>query len=212
MIFCCFQCCCLLVGQWLDLAETSPNSSFLHRQLKVLKPDLMLDPIGKFRPTKVENSWHFSEVVDQTSFKVEGLKFGGTNISYLGQNMTVSSLSERSPLLPSSSSNRSPLLLSGPITKIQIHWKQIRLESSNVRRWREVERWLPLLRRTQPTPRTILDGLSGRALPGRLTAIMGASGVGKSSLFNCLAGKLASSESTTQTGTVRWVWCGGHGS
>ena len=29
----------LLVGRWLDLAKTSSNSSFSHRQLKVLKPD-----------------------------------------------------------------------------------------------------------------------------------------------------------------------------
>ncbi|KAH7446285.1 hypothetical protein KP509_01G050000 [Ceratopteris richardii] len=47
---------------------------------------------------------------------------------------------------------------------------------------------------------TVLDNLSGYAEPGHLTAIMGPSGSGKSSLLDALAGRLSSN--TIQTGLV----------
>jgi ABC-type transport system involved in cytochrome bd biosynthesis fused ATPase/permease subunit len=40
--------------------------------------------------------------------------------------------------------------------------------------------------------KTILDNVWGSAMPGETTAIMGASGAGKTSLFNILAGRARS--------------------
>ena len=41
---------------------------------------------------------------------------------------------------------------------------------------------------------TILDGLSGRITPGRMTLLLGPPGSGKSTLLSALAGKLRHSE------------------
>ena len=41
---------------------------------------------------------------------------------------------------------------------------------------------------------TILDGLSGRITPGRMTLLLGPPGSGKSTLLNALAGKLRHSD------------------
>ncbi|GAX74296.1 hypothetical protein CEUSTIGMA_g1745.t1 [Chlamydomonas eustigma] len=50
--------------------------------------------------------------------------------------------------------------------------------------------------------KTILNNIQGRALPGRLTAIMGPSGGGKTSLLNALAGQFPQSRHIDLTGTV----------
>lgn len=41
---------------------------------------------------------------------------------------------------------------------------------------------------------TILDGLSGRVVPGRMTLLLGPPGSGKTTLLSALAGKLRHSE------------------
>jgi len=50
--------------------------------------------------------------------------------------------------------------------------------------------------------RTILDGVSGSASPGRLLAIMGASGSGKTSLLNVLSGRTPETKGLKLTGRV----------
>ncbi|KAI7840285.1 hypothetical protein COHA_006067 [Chlorella ohadii] len=56
--------------------------------------------------------------------------------------------------------------------------------------WRDLRYSVPVGRRRQRTSRTILEGLSAVLPPGRLLAIMGPTGCGKSSLVNALAGRL----------------------
>jgi ABC-type multidrug transport system ATPase subunit len=49
--------------------------------------------------------------------------------------------------------------------------------------------------------RLILDGsLKGKAMPGRMLAVMGPSGSGKSSLIHALAGRIADSSQITVSG------------
>ncbi|KAJ3086462.1 ATP-binding cassette sub- G member 1, partial [Quaeritorhiza haematococci] len=48
------------------------------------------------------------------------------------------------------------------------------------------------LRRNRLAPKVILDDITGRFFPGRLTAIMGASGAGKTSLLQVLSGEIHS--------------------
>lgn len=50
--------------------------------------------------------------------------------------------------------------------------------------------------------KTILDGITGEVKSGQMLAIMGASGAGKTSLLNLLAGRLTSSKNYVSNGSV----------
>lgn len=58
-----------------------------------------------------------------------------------------------------------------------------------------------LLRRTSQT-RTILDGISGEVKPREVLAVMGASGSGKTTVLNMLAGRMHTSKHVTTGGHV----------
>jgi len=67
--------------------------------------------------------------------------------------------------------------------------------------WRDVRSVLELKRGAES--KRILDGVSGAAEPGRMLAIMGASGSGKTSLLNVLSGQTAAAKKLRLTGRVR---------
>lgn len=50
--------------------------------------------------------------------------------------------------------------------------------------------------------KTIIDNISGSALPGQFISIIGASGAGKTTLLNFLSGRLIS-KGLTKEGTVK---------
>lgn len=58
--------------------------------------------------------------------------------------------------------------------------------------WQNLSYRIQIGRRKDRTTKTILDDLSGQIPPGRLLAIMGPTGCGKTSLVNALAGRLPS--------------------
>lgn len=64
---------------------------------------------------------------------------------------------------------------------------------------------ITLEQKGKDTPdRLILDGsLKGKAMPGRMLAVMGPSGSGKSSLIHALAGRLSESSKLSLSGTVK---------
>ena len=66
--------------------------------------------------------------------------------------------------------------------------------------WRDVS--LKIARKRGQAPSTILDGVSGSAQPGRMLAIMGPSGSGKSSLLNALVGQLEASQGLALEGQL----------
>lgn len=66
--------------------------------------------------------------------------------------------------------------------------------------WRDVS--LKISRKRGQAPSTILDGVSGSVQPGRMLAIMGPSGSGKSSLLNALAGQLEASKGLALEGQL----------
>ena len=64
---------------------------------------------------------------------------------------------------------------------------------------------ITLEQKGKDTPdRLILDGsLKGKAMPGRMLAVMGPSGSGKSSLIHALAGRITESSKISLSGTVK---------
>ena len=70
--------------------------------------------------------------------------------------------------------------------------------------WNRLRYQIIMKRRGGKVPSiSVLDGVSGAADPGELLAIMGASGAGKSSLLNMLAGRLPCKPKAEVMGTIK---------
>jgi ABC-type multidrug transport system ATPase subunit len=69
--------------------------------------------------------------------------------------------------------------------------------------WSDISMSIIPKRNSDEPPKMVLDHVWGQARPGETTAIMGASGAGKTSLFHVLAGRLVSNKNVLIEGTVR---------
>lgn len=86
--------------------------------------------------------------------------------------------------------NNSFAAVSAPDVRFQVDWRNLKFTVDKKISRKETRRL------------EILKGVSGVAKPGRFTAILGASGAGKSSTLNILAGRLRSHGDATVTGEI----------
>lgn len=117
---------------------------------------------------------------------------------------SAGSPTEQTPLLLPQSSSSAAASTPGPTAPtapIRLEWSKIEVEVDEVTNqgWRGCSEWFNDAIKDSClawltsywSKKPVLKGVSGRAEPGRLTAIMGPSGAGKTTLFNCLSGRIA---------------------